>query len=285
MCWKEEKVSEGKTKIILTTDDPVIVSIRSKDDLTAGDGAKHDVLEGKAAWATTTTCNVFDLLRRCFVPVAFIEQTDPVTFKAFRCNMLPFEVVVRREAHGSFLKRNPSLYKGYVFPDLLVEFYLKTSGKKWKNYSLEKDDPLMYIDWSVPVVDLYNPDLPNSKNEPLRPFLTLSPDEIFNFDPEEFEKLIRNMTTIARKTFLILEDAWKLQDLRLADFKVEFGLDLHDKLLLADVIDNDSWRLLKDGEYLDKQLYREGVDLGTVKNKYQYVAKLSEKFRLIGNKY
>ncbi len=44
---------EGKTKIIIDAGDGTVL-IRSKDDITAGDGAKHDVIEGKAASSTTT---------------------------------------------------------------------------------------------------------------------------------------------------------------------------------------------------------------------------------------
>lgn len=36
--------------------------VRTKDNITAGDGAKHDVMAGKAELATRTTCNVFDYL-------------------------------------------------------------------------------------------------------------------------------------------------------------------------------------------------------------------------------
>ena len=42
-------VIEGKTKIVKTNpNDPATVFLYFKDDITAGDGAKHDVLEGKA---------------------------------------------------------------------------------------------------------------------------------------------------------------------------------------------------------------------------------------------
>lgn len=42
-------VGEGKTKIAKTNPhDPATVFLYFKDDITAGDGAKHDVFEGKA---------------------------------------------------------------------------------------------------------------------------------------------------------------------------------------------------------------------------------------------
>lgn len=55
--------------------------------------------------------------------------------------------------------------------------------------------------------------------------------------------VIEAMQRIARSAFLILESAWQLQDVVLVDFKVEFGVTLDKRLVLADVIDNDSWRI------------------------------------------
>jgi len=51
--------------------------------------------------------------------------------------MLPYEVVVRREAHGSYLKRNPHFSKGQLFPQLIVELFLKTKDKNWKGMPVE----------------------------------------------------------------------------------------------------------------------------------------------------
>ena len=51
------------------------------------------------------------------------------------------------------------------------------------------------------------------------------------------------MRRIARRTFLALEKAWQLEGGTLVDLKVEFGFDSKGHLLLADVIDNDSWRV------------------------------------------
>ena len=60
--------------------------------------------------------------------------------------MLPYEVVVRREAHGSYLKRSPHFAKGQLFPRLIVEFFLKTKDKNWNGKPLVADDPLMGSD-------------------------------------------------------------------------------------------------------------------------------------------
>ena len=120
-------VTEGKTKKIYRINGSSdLVSVIAKDDITAGDGAKHDIIPDKGRLANATTCNVFRLLKACGLPVAFEEQDSPTSFIAPPCTMLPYEVVVRREAHGSYLKRNPHFTKGQLFPKLIVEFFLKT---------------------------------------------------------------------------------------------------------------------------------------------------------------
>jgi phosphoribosylaminoimidazole carboxylase PurE protein len=110
------------------------------------------------------------------------------------------------------------------------------------------------------------------------PFLTLAEDEVFSHPGEAGH--FAAMTCIARQTFLVLEKAWQLQGRRLVDMKVEFGLDPAGKLLLADVIDNDSWRVIEDGAYIDKQVYRDGGDLSEVVRKYQLVSQLTGAFQL-----
>ncbi|MBI2039344.1 MAG: phosphoribosylaminoimidazolesuccinocarboxamide synthase [Candidatus Niyogibacteria bacterium] len=259
-----EVIAEGKTKIIRSIRQrPDLVLVESKNDITAGDGKKHDVMEGKAEWSTATTCNVFRLLKRAGIPVAFVDRLDKTHFYARRCEMLPYEVVVRREAHGSYLKRHPDVAKGFRFSELEVEFFLKTTEKRWGDYKLPKDDPLIVFS-AYGSAMLFPPDVPISSQQP---FLAGTLPYSNKRDYIEF---------IARQTFLILEKAWDALGFRLADFKEEFGIDVETgELLLADVIDNDSWRLLKGDRYFDKQNYRDGALLDAVKADYARVAELS----------
>ena len=269
------QINEGKTKAIFEiSGSPSLVALVAKDDITAGDGAKHDLLRGKAELATRTAANVFSLLRDCGLPVAFERQTGPTAFIGAKCAMLPYEVVIRREAHGSYLKRNPHLSKGHLFPRLLIEFYLKTKDRTWKEHSLVADDPLMG-DPNGPSIDLYDPAKAIHGQEA---FLRLRPDEVFSNADEV--RLFPEMAAIARRAFLVLEKAWQLAGGRLVDCKVEFGITDNGELRLADVIDNDSWRVLRDGAYVDKQVYREGGALDVVGENYRQVAETSGSFRL-----
>lgn len=286
-------VVEGKTKKV--SDVPGsdgLGRFESKEDITAGDGEKHDVIPNKGRLSNQTTCNVFRLLKACGLPVAFVEQDSSDSFVAPLCTMFPQEVVVRRESHGSHQDRNPHLPKGHLFPRLVLEFFLKTSGKVWKGlksgntFQLVKDDPLMVLDSNNRKVDLYYPGHTSEERKTAaknalvgqKPFLDLDFDEVFARDNE---RLIPEMGIIAQRAFLVIEKAWQILGYRYVDYKVEFGIDRVGRLHLADVIDNDSGRLIKpDGLYIDKQFYRDGGALSDVAENYRRVAELSERFKL-----
>jgi len=110
------------------------------------------------------------------------------------------------------------------------------------------------------------------------PFLVLPTSEVFSHDNEE--KFFPEMRRVARQAFLILEKAWQLEGGTLVDLKVEFGFDTKGNLLLADVIDNDSWRVIESGSYIDKQVYRDGGTLDDVAAKYRRVAEITTHFRV-----
>src|SRR5215467_8748672 len=184
-------VAEGKTK--------TIHRIAGNDELVAL-GAKHDVISGKGALANRTTCNVFRLLKACGIPVAFEEQDSATSIIGQHCTMLPYEVVTRREAHGSYLKRHPGFAKGQLFPKLIVEFYLKTKDKNWKGKPLVADDPLMQYEDGGAQIKLFNPAKPILGSEP---FLVLETADVFS-QPNEY-KFFPQMRAIARQAFLVLE--------------------------------------------------------------------------------
>ncbi len=269
-------VTEGKTKrVYKIKGSSDLVAVISKDDITAGDGAKHDVIPDKGRLANATTSNVFRLLKACGLPVGFVEQDSATSFIAPNCAMLPYEVVVRREAHGSYLKRNPHFAKGQLFPQLIVEFYLKTKDKNWKGKPLVADDPFMQVAADAAQIKLFNPAKPLQGQEP---FLVLPASDVFSRADEL--KIFPEMRRIARQAFLVLEKAWQLEGGTLVDLKVEFGYDSKGNLLLADVIDNDSWRVLESGSYIDKQVYRDGGALDDVATKYRRVADITGHFRV-----
>lgn len=291
MAWETgELVAEGKTKRIWRAEGASNTAIvESKDDITAGDGKKHDVILGKGVWSTQTTSNVFKLLRDCGVPVAFYDRIGLTKFTAPLGKMLPLEVVARRESHGSDLQRNPHLTKGMVYPRLKVEFFLKTKDRKWQGkerlYDLVCDDPLIVVQSECEGnnILLFDPHKPIHGQQS---FLKLPFCDVFSF--LNVDEVFLKMDEIARRAFLVLEKAWQIQSRRLVDFKIEFTLPEQDfgpgvvippdKILIGDVIDNDSWRVLEGEQYIDKQFYRDGGSLSDMAARLELVARLTEGF-------
>ena len=128
---------EGKTKKIWSVaENPALIIIENKKDITAFDNPEFTrQFEQKARYATTTTCRVFELLQEAGIPVAYLKQVSDTEFLAPACEMIPLEVVARRYAVGSFLKRHPEFTRTeneapFRFDDLKVEFFLKTTKGK-----------------------------------------------------------------------------------------------------------------------------------------------------------
>jgi len=123
------KLAEGKTKIIWGTEDPQVVRIENKDDITAGDGLRRDSMKGKAVLGIETTVNVFQLLQGNGITTHFVSRDSDTSFIAQKAKMIPLECVARRIAAGSFLKRNPEFQEGQRLGTLPVEFYFKDDSR------------------------------------------------------------------------------------------------------------------------------------------------------------
>ncbi|MGQ9876260.1 MAG: phosphoribosylaminoimidazolesuccinocarboxamide synthase [Chloroflexus sp.] len=239
-------LTEGKTKIVYAhPTDPDLAILYHKDGITAGDGARRSVIEGKGEMAGKTTANVFRLLNRAGIATHFIDAPEPRLTVVRRCTMIPLEVVMRRLPAGSYLRRHPEA-AGQRFDPPLVEFFLKDDAHH---------DP------------------------------QIAPQAIIAQGIATHAE-VEQMTDTGRKVFVTLEAAWQQLDVTMVDLKIEFGRAAQGDLLVADVIDNDSWRIWPSGDpaqMLDKQVYRDAqvVDdalLADVRARYALVTDLTSRW-------
>lgn len=259
---------EGKTKTVAPLWKGADVGmVTTKDDITAGDGAKHDVMTGKAELATRTTCNVFEYLRAKHVPIAYIGRDGPTTFLTQICTMIPVEVVVRRIAMGSYCKRHLEVEACTIFEEPVVEFFYKTTERRLGDRELPCDDPLM--DWSV-LDETYYLYLPN------KPSGSIGHLALTGADAKTLKRQLGECAVIATNVNTHLRDAWRMLGGTLYDFKLEFGILSDGSIVLADVVDCDSWRVDWNGVQLSKQGYRDGDDLNRVLNVYRLAASLTD---------
>lgn len=264
-----KKLKEGKTKIIWEISETEVL-IENKPVLTAGNGLKRDVLEDKDIFATTTTCNCFRLLNKKGIPTHFIEQVDERRFKAYKVQMIPIELVARRIATGSYLKRYPRVKEGTVFKEVIVEFFLKDDARH---------DPLMIWNEKKSCFELYDAKKPLTEGY----LEDLSPD--YPLVPKTSEE-VQYLTELTKKVFLILEEAWAKQNVTLVDLKIECG-NVAGQIVIADVIDNDSWRIWPGGikaQMKDKQVYRDLAKMTPkareiLRENYAWVAEATKKFQ------
>jgi phosphoribosylaminoimidazole-succinocarboxamide synthase len=247
---KGHEIARGKTKILFEHEgQPDVVVVKQMDGITAGDGARRDVIEGKGRIAAQTTARIFRLLNLCGLPTHYInggEDDDDNEMLVRRAQMIPLEVVVRGVAAGSLVRRRPGIVRGALLIPRLTEFFFKSDAEH---------DPLIEADAIVAQG-------------------IATPHEL------------ATMTELARITYEILAHAWRRRDALLVDLKIEFGRIVSGEgkgqLVIADVIDNDSWRVWPQGReelMLDKQLYRNLVtvtpaDLDRIKTNYEQVAEI-----------
>ncbi|KAM7111943.1 bifunctional phosphoribosylaminoimidazole carboxylase/phosphoribosylaminoimidazole succinocarboxamide synthetase isoform 1-T1 [Ciconia maguari] len=247
-----KKVNEGKTKEVYELPDiPGCVLMQSKDQITAGNAARKDRMEGKAAISNTTTSCVFQLLQEAGIKTAFVRKQSDTAFIAAHCEMIPIEWVCRRIATGSFLKRNPGVKEGYKFYPPKIEMFYKDDAANDPQWSEEQLIEAKFCFAG----------------------LTIGQTEV--------DIMARSTQAI----FEILEKSWQPQNCTLVDLKIEFGVNILTKeIVLADVIDNDSWRLWPSGDrsqQKDKQSYRDLKEvtpeaLQMVKRNFEWVAERVE---------
>jgi phosphoribosylaminoimidazole-succinocarboxamide synthase len=275
---RESELTRGKTKVVWKLAGRLPVEIQHLDDITAGDGKKHDILPGKAELSNYTNSRLSRLLLRHGVLMAFIQTSAPDAYLAHRTEMIPLEVVVRRRARGSYCKRNPGVAMGQLIEELEPELYLKTKGRRFGKLELPCDDPLLISGPNLVSLGVYRPDLPLTEQQPIgRIWL----NEL-SLDPFKLGEIKR----LAIRSFQILEQGWAAagveirNPIELDDWKSEYGYLSNGNIVLSDALTNDEHRLRVGGEEVSKERYRQGASISETLMLYERVADLSERLPL-----
>lgn len=230
----QQKLYEGKAKILYTTEDPAVLLSYFKDDATAFNAQKRGSITGKGEINCAISSHLFQVLEAAGVPTHFVDRPAPDQMRVKAVKIVPLEVVVRNIAAGSLCQQT-GLQLGTVLKQPLVEFF-------YKNDAL--GDPLLTPDRLL-LLDLATPDQ------------------------------VAQLRSLALKVNQVLSLFFEQCGITLVDFKLEFGLDHHQHLLLADEISPDTCRLWDQAEtdpqrrVMDKDRFRQ--DLGNVEAAYQRV--------------
>jgi len=218
---KKELLYEGKAKKIWTTEDKELLISEFKDSLTAFNGEKKDTQEGKGALNNKISAILFEYLENKGIPTHFVKMLDENHMLHKKADVILIEVIVRNIATGS-LSRTLGIEDGKVLPFTLVEFDYKND---------ELGDPKLN-DQHCLILELVK-----------------SQDEL---------DYIRYM---ARKINRFLSEFYDKAGLKLVDFKLEFGRDSNDNIILIDELSPDNFRLWdkETNEKMDKDRFRQGL--------------------------
>ncbi len=121
---KRTRIYEGKAKILYEGPEPNTVVVHFKDDTTAGNGEKKDVLDGKGVLNQRISEFLFQKINDLGLPTHFIRSLNMREQLVREVEIIPLEVVVRNVAAGSLSKRL-GIEEGTPLPRSIIELYYK----------------------------------------------------------------------------------------------------------------------------------------------------------------
>ena len=232
---RRKQIYEGKAKILFEGPEPGTIIQYFKDDATAFNGEKHEVLEGKGVLNNRISEFVMVGLERIGVPTHFMKRLNMREQLVRMVDIVPLEVVVRNVAAGSIAKRL-GVAEGSQLPRSIIEFYYKDD---------KLGDPLV-------------------AEEHITAFNWANPQEI-----DDMMALALRVNDYLSGLFAGV--GIKLVDFKI-EFGRQFEGDMM-RLIIADEISPDSCRLwdMESGDIMDKDRFRK--DMGDVTDAYREVAR------------
>jgi phosphoribosylaminoimidazole-succinocarboxamide synthase len=98
---------KGKAKSVYTTNTKGKLIVEFRDDITAFDGGKKDVLKNKGNYNAEVSAFFFEYLEQKGVKTHFFTMLDPHHMVVRKLEMIPLEVIVRNIAAGSIVRNYP----------------------------------------------------------------------------------------------------------------------------------------------------------------------------------
>ncbi|MEM1276317.1 MAG: phosphoribosylaminoimidazolesuccinocarboxamide synthase [Pseudomonadota bacterium] len=228
-------VYEGKAKILYEGPEPGTYIQYFKDDATAFNAEKKDVIEGKGVLNNRISEHIMQALTGIGVPNHFIKRLNMREQLIRQVEIIPLEVIVRNIAAGSIAKRF-GLEEGTPLPRPIVEFCLKDDAL---GDPLVSEEHIIAFNWA------------NQQ------------------DLDDIVALALRVNDFLSGLFFGV--GIKLVDFKIETGRI-FDGDFQ-RIILADEISPDSCRLwdTKTGEKLDKDVFRR--DLGSLSDAYTEVAR------------
>jgi phosphoribosylaminoimidazole-succinocarboxamide synthase len=214
---------EGKAKQLFETEKPFELVQFFKDDATAFNKKKHEIIDSKGVLNNLISEFIFTYLGDNNIPNHFIERLSLREQLIKKVEIIPIEVVIRNIAAGTFSKRF-GIEEGKNLPETLIEFNLKDD---------ENDDPLV-------------------SEEHMKVFGWAKEDEI-----ETMKKYAFEINTLLKKLFKKINIT--LVDFKI-EFGRYYSNNNYE-IILADEISPDSCRLwdMSSNEKLDKDRFRRNI--------------------------
>ena len=124
MMTRRRRIYEGKGKILYEGPEPGTLVQFFKDDATAFNKKKHEIVDGKGVLNNRISEYVFTHLNKMGIPTHFIRRLNMREQLVRAVEIIPLEVVVRNVAAGSLAKRI-GWEEGTPLPQPIVETYYK----------------------------------------------------------------------------------------------------------------------------------------------------------------
>jgi len=230
-----KKIYEGKAKTLYEGPEPGTIIQYFKDDATAFNAQKKDVIEGKGVLNNLLSEYFMTGLTNIGVPTHFLKRLNMREQLVRACEIVPLEVIVRNYAAGTMAKRL-GMEEGTQLPRPIVEYCLKDDAL---GDPLVTEEHIAAFGWA--------------SQQDMDDILSLA---------------LRVNDFIAG---VMYGAGIKLVDFKIEIGRVYDG-DFQ-RLIVADEISPDSCRLwdIETGRKLDKDVFRR--DLGSLTDAYTEVAK------------